>query len=198
MENIMKKLSFKQNCIEILSKANIRSTFLSIKNYNTNSGEISDYQICFNFNYERAIRKSIDILHNLSITDDEISKENFHREDLDLAKEEILDSLVKSFSRILLQGNNFYNKKGYQSVYYNGKRVPGLVEYKDSLYITGLFMKKKIISEAKTVTKNSNPKTMAKQFINKKLPVGKLVRFKIDPNRFREINVANLNIKGKL
>lgn len=121
-------------------------------------------------------------------------------EDVSLAVQELRDSLHK-----VANGTDYEDDKNRTSVWeplvVNGEPVLGAKVYKGSsptidkgtIYIDGVKLGEKILAKAmhpKRVTK-SKPKTVIKDILRDKLPVGLYVRFSLNPANLQSIEIGN-------
>ena len=177
---------FKDYCVYIFSHVRPQATFLSILEYMNNYHEIADFTICFHVDYLNAVERSFNIVEKYNPKDD-IEAE---------AREEIL----QSFQWTLNGFNPLYTCRDvYEDILdADGKPIPGikLHSQQDIVHIVGKRVRKNIISEGLYLDRNSANKTVAKRIIKAKTPISKWVQFKLVPNRFRELSVQKMRIKG--
>jgi hypothetical protein len=177
-----------------LEKLRQSSTFLTIKGYCAENGEIADFNIIFHMSYKNALLKSINIVNNFKLTDLPISLQNDQL--FDLAKQELLTSFSKSLDKI----DNISLEDlddGYIRFYdQNNDHVKGVKLHKNTgiLHLFGLLVNKKIIMPTTYKHVNHKPLTVIKNQIKKSCPISKFRQFRITADQVESISVENLKI----
>lgn len=64
------------------------------------------------------------------------------------------------------------------------------------LHLSGLQVEKRVVSPGEYKPVNSAPKTLVKQAIQRRLPLGKWRQFRLSPDKFKRVNVAGLVVEG--
>jgi len=148
--------------------------FISIKGYENAKGAITDYivQPLGPNGYKRLIQESLDQINNIENT-------KFDKEVFNAAKSELIASFEKTLNDEHNRVNNYSKEKtGFYSH-----------EDNDCTYIRNLVVVRRIVrvpGEYKEV--KSRPKTLAKNFIRRNLPISKYQgTFKLDSSKFDEI-----------
>lgn len=188
-EEIME--DYKKYCISVLEKVDPGSTFLSVREYKNNFGEISNFSVVFHVNYLNAIKKAKRVVENLKF----IKNQDFSKNDFVKAQEELL----ASFDRSLTGYNPDYTCHGvYEPICgADGRPLQGVRLHLEQgvVHINALRIRKSVLIEGVYPKVNSAPKTIAKRFIKSQTPLKNWVQFKLVPKRFKEINVAKQQLK---
>jgi len=188
---------FKKYCIRVFSHVRPSSTFLSIKNYQNNFGEQSDFAVCFHIDYLASVKRSIIIVDNFKPKKSDVKNKAFALQDLRAARKNIL----QSFALTLSGANPFYTCEGvYESIMdADNKPIPGIKLHpgQNAVHINALKFRKKIIKRGIYPAVNSAPETLARRFIMEKTPLANWVQFKLVPGRFDKLTVQKMTIKGR-
>lgn len=191
MENLF---HFRSEATRILSEIKKGSTFLTVHHYLNNFGEISDFSIVFHINYINAVSRSLELLEGYSISrEDAVNRPYTHRE-LEVARKELLESF-----RMTLDGNNTLAKSAHSYVRVDngeGQPISGikLHESQDILHLIGFRIHKNILLKGKYLPDNRAAKTIAKDDLRSRLPVGRFTQFKLTPGKFRSLVVNGMTI----
>ena len=165
--------------IDTISKLNPSSTFLALKEYRNEYGDISDYSIVFNINYKNALKRSIKKLNEI-IVDDDLSI---------IAKRELLNSFNL---RLNSENNNTYSRV----VNSNGDYVNGIKIHNKTktLYLYGLLVHKRNILPGKYPKRNHRPLTIAKNKLYDMCPVSKFRQFIFSEDRVNYISLHGMHL----
>lgn len=178
----------KSDIITLLSGVKIGSQFATIHGYTSKeTGEVSDFSIVFGASYLNALKKSEKILSHLTSFPE---SDKWKLSDMKLAHQELLSSVRESLSKG--PGNN----SGYTLQGYFEQVIPG-VKYsqeKDSLYLEGLRIHKRVIVPGVYKKVNSSPKTLAKNELRKMLPTERFRTWKLTEDSFKSISIGNLEV----
>jgi hypothetical protein len=151
------------------------STFLTLKGYRSETGEVADYSLVFNMSYKNALRRSILEL-------DKFIPSNPLEE---TAKKE----LMHSFSKSLSSSNE---EKHYEQVKDgDGNVIKGIKIHKESgtLHLYGLIVHKKVIMPGEKKIVNHKELTVIKNKLRANLPVSKFRQFKLLADQLDTISV---------
>lgn len=191
-------ITFKEKCLNTISKVRKGSSLISIKGYKNNFGEVSDHKIVFRFNYKNLLKKSLFLLKSKEFLGKEIYSSNYPLYIL----EEAIEELIFSYERSLTESNPGYTCINVYNLVNDpyGYLIPGIKLHKeeDVIHVEGISVSKNIIKEGAYPKRKSSSKTLAKNFIKKKLPIGKFVQFKLTPDRFEKIILDKKEIKGEI
>lgn len=171
--------------IETLSAIRPSSTFLSLKGYRSESGELADYQIAFHMSYGSALERSI--LHLEAVVP---------AIDLEAqAKSELLASYRKSLARVESEPLELVGDH-YDRVMVEGAHVKGIKIHRESgkLHLFGLLIRKTVREPGEWKATNKRPLTVAKDKLRKGLPVERFRQFIIDPSQLEAIRVEKMVI----
>jgi hypothetical protein len=170
-----------------LSKLRPGSTFLTVRGYRNEASEIADYSIAFHFSYENALKKSIEVLSKLDLT-----------EKLELqARTELLNSFAMSLARgaaspeLEERDPTFSYFKGDDGNYVKGVKLHAA---SDTLHLYGLVVHKRVLMPGLYASKNRRPLTVAKDKLRYLTPVGKFRSFKMTPFQVDSISVENVSL----
>lgn len=170
-----------------LSKLRPGSTFLTVRGYRNEASEIADYSIAFHFSYENALKKSIEVLSKLDLT-----------EKLELqARTELLNSFAMSLARgaaspeLEERDPTFSYFKSDDGNYVKGVKLHAAT---DTLHLYGLVVHKRVLMPGLYVSKNRRPLTVAKDKLRYLTPVGKFRSFKMTPSQVDYIAVENVSL----
>jgi hypothetical protein len=187
-------MSFKKDCINVFSQLRDPTSILTIKGYQNSYGEIADYNLILNVSYEQALRNSIDIVKNFSLSLSDYEKQKFSIEDLMKAREELLVSMENSVGKASPKV-----KEVYRSVVDDyGKTVRGLKEHikNESLHLFGFMLNKTVFNDGNKPIIKKAAKTLAKEYLRKRTPLSKFVQFKLDKNKFEELVCGDKSLRG--
>lgn len=171
--------------ISELSKIRSSSTFLSLKGYKNNYGEIADYSIIFHMSYKNALERSILALETY-IPESELEAK---------ARQELLDGYNNSIQKIDSAPEEI--SENYSSFKDdNGNLIKGVKLHNSSntLHLYGLIVHKKVIVAGNYPEKNKRPLTLAKEKLKNLCPVNKFRQFKILPNNVERISVEHISL----
>lgn len=190
----MDTTEFRCEATKILSELRPNATLLTVRHYMNNFGEICDFSIVFHINYHNAIQRSLDLLSAYTPKrEDAIGRPYTHRE-LEVAKAELLSSF-----KMTLAGNNTFTKTSHvYSRIDNGEGViPGikLHDTQDIIHLTGFRVWRMALLPGNYPPDNRASKTIAKDDLRRRLPIGRYVQFKLTPGKFRELKVSGMTIK---
>lgn len=194
MHSVSQLSDFRSEATRVLSEIKKGSTFLTVHHYLNNFGEISDFSIVFHINYINAVSRSLELLEGYSVNrEDAVNRPYTHRE-LEVARKELLESF-----RMTLDGNNTLAKSADSYVRVNngeGQPIPGikLHESQDILHLIGFRVHKNILLKGKYPPDNRAAKTIAKDDLRSRLPVGRFTQFKLTPGKFRSLVVNGMTI----
>lgn len=170
-----------------LSKLRPGSTFLTVRGYRNEASEIADYSIAFHFSYENALKKSIEVLSKLDLT-----------EKLELqARTELLNSFAMSLARgaaspeLEERDPTFSYFKGDDGNYVKGVKLHAAT---DTLHLYGLVVHKRVLMPGLYASKNRRPLTVAKDKLRYLTPVGKFRSFKMTSFQVDSISVENVSL----
>jgi hypothetical protein len=168
-----------------LGKLRSSSTFLTLKGYRNEHGEVADYSIVFNMSYKNALTKSLMTLESFIPNNANEVK----------ARLELIESFKTSLSKPVYpveEPDETYSK------FYDDDGTPikgvKLHNESDTLYLYGLIVHKKVIMQGSYKEKNKRELTIAKDKLRKLTPLGKFRQFKILPENVDSISVENISL----
>ena len=183
MKSVKKTMDNLQFVTE-LAKLRTGSTFLVLKGYRNEASEVADYNIVFHMSYENALKKSIEVLSELTLTGD-------------LEKLARLD-LISSFTKSLGNPVKVEDRESAYAYYVDDDNTPikgvKLHVATNTLHLYGLVVNKRVYMPGMYAKTNKKPLTVAKDKLRHLTPVGKFRQFKILPSQVDSISVENLSL----
>jgi hypothetical protein len=176
----------KEQFIREIKKLNPSSTFLTIKKYQSESGEIADYNLLFNVRYDSLLESSITTLeHYAAKTPDEVK-----------AKMELIDSFSSSLKKLEGSKGDEIVSPEFMQFTNNGKNIKGIKMHTESgaLYLSGLVINKRSHKEGNQTNTNSSSFSLVKNQLREKCPVSKFRQFKITSDKLHCIHVQNMEL----
>ena len=172
--------------IESLAGLRSSSTFLVLKGYRSESGELADYQIVFHMSYEAALKRSLMQLSTL-VPADELEAQ---------AKQELVASYSKSLEKVQSEPLEVLGEVYDRVLDKDGNVVKGVKVHKDTgvLYLFGLAHQKVVREPGVYKQVNKRPLTVAKDKLRKGLPVERFRQFVIKSGQVESISVENLSL----
>ena len=177
----------KLEVLEALSKLRPNATFLTLRDYCNDAGEVSDVSIVFHISYESALNKSIEVLSAVE-TASELEEQ---------AKQDLLTSWRNSLARIEQDGPVEIRENGYTHLHdENGNWIKGVKIHDETgcLHLNGMVVHKKITVPGQYTPVNSRPLTKAKNKLMRLCPMSKFRQYKIVPEKVGAIRVDGLDI----
>jgi hypothetical protein len=176
----------RQEFVAELSGLRPSSTFLAVKSYSNEAGEVADYSIAFHISYASALQRSIRQLEELPLTS-ELEQE---------ARAELLTSFRKSLTKIeevpveeIEDGyTRFFDDRGN---YVKGVKLHTKT---DTLHLYGLVVHKRILIPGNYKTVNSSQLTIAKNKLKYLTSCGKFRQFRMTPGQVESISVNNISL----
>lgn len=152
------------------------SNFATIIKYKNKKGEVANYNIVYNFSYKSLLSKSIKLLSAYKTNDyNEI-----------LAK----SNMLKAFKKRLAQ-----NSSTLSPLIEDGKTINSIKKKGDSLYIEGLLVNKKQISNFKTKKTPTSQYDIAYEKISNMLPISRYRLFKLEDLESIKLDHLIVNVK---
>lgn len=168
------------------AKLNPSSTFCTLKEYKSSTGEIADYNIVFHVSYESLLNRSISQLESY-IPENEIEAK---------AKKELIVSYSNSLEKLKTRVQEELEDNYLHFKDVNGNYIKGVKLHKETntLHCYGLIVNKNVIVKGSFKEVKSSELTLAKNKLSKNLPISKWRQFKITSNQVKSINVQKTNI----
>jgi hypothetical protein len=152
------------------------SNFATIIKYKNKRGEVSNYNIVYNFSYKSLLNNSIKLLTKYKTTDyNEI-----------LAKNNILNSMKKRLTS---------KTPGLQPLVEDGKTINSIKKKGNSLYIEGLLVNKKQISTFQSKKISTAPYDVAHLKLTNMLPISRYRLFKLEDLESIKLDHLLINVK---
>jgi hypothetical protein len=169
-----------------LAKLRTSSTFLTLKGYRAESGEIADYNIVFHMSYKNALLRSLAVLESI-VPSDALEAQ---------AKKELTESFMTSLDKIETTPIEEIDDAYRRFTDSDGQYIKGvkLHEETNTLHLYGLVVQKKVLMPGVYKKVNSKPLTIAKDKLRRQLPVSKFRQFKITPDQVDSVSVENLSL----
>ena len=174
------------NFVAELAKLRTSSTFLTLKGYRSDSGEVADFNIIFHMSYKNALLRSIAVLESV-IPNDALEAQ---------AKKECIESFMTSLDKIETTPIEEIEDSYRRFTDSNGQYVKGvkLHEETNTLHLYGLVVQKKVLMPGTYKKVNHKPLTVAKDKLRRLCPVSKFRQFKITSDQVDSISVENINL----
>lgn len=185
---------FRCEATRVLSEIKKGSTFLTVHHYLNNFGEISDFSVVFHINYRNAVLKSSELLRWHQPSLEECFGKPYTLGELSSARMELLDSF-----QMTLDGANplATSIKAYSAVDNGFGQINGikLHDKQDILHLNGFRVHRNILMKGNYPLDKRSAKTIAKDDLRDRLPVGRYVQFKLTPGKFRKLVVAGMTLR---
>jgi len=179
----MNKLEF----VTELSKLSRGSTFLTLNKYENEHSEVANFSIVFHISYQNSLKKSIQTLKELELT-----------EDLDLiARDELIDSFNASLNKMAQVSIEDIDDAYTRFFDQDNKYIKGVKLHTatNNLHLYGLVVHKKVLIPGDYPKKDTRrPLTKAKDALRAKCQVGRWRQFRILPEQVESIAVQNLSL----
>lgn len=190
----MKLSTFRSEVTAALADLRKGSTFLTVHHYINNFAEISDYSIVFHVDYLNAVKRSAELLEGYNFSYGDAEGRNYTHRELIVAKKELLDS----FNMTIAGHNHLSTNASAYSKIDDGDGTPingvKLHDEQDILHLNGFRVHKKVLLAGNYPVDNRAAKTIAKDDIRARLPVGRYVQFKLTPGKFSKLVVNGMSI----
>lgn len=170
--------------VATLSKLRPSATFLTLKGYTAENGEVADYNIIFHISYRAALERSL-IAMDTYIPETDLEA---------TAKQELIESFTKSLNKMDDSSNEPVDDSVYNYfVDDKGAIIKGVKIHKESntLYLYGFVVNKKVLVSGNYKKTNSRALTITKNKLRNLCPVSKFRQFKITP---QQVNQSLLKI----
>src|ERR1035437_5899530 len=153
------------------------STFLALKGYRSEKGEVSDVSLVFNISYANALQRSIDTLNAMSLGND--------------LEREARTALIKSWTASLSNPEKVETREPAYAYYVddNDKPIAG-VKYHiatETLHLYGLVNAKRVLLPGIYKAVKSAPLTIAKKKLTSLTSVSRFRQYKITPDSVESI-----------
>lgn len=189
--------AFKEYCIRVFSYVKPGSTFLSIKNYENNWSELSNFGVCFHVDYLHTVERSFGIVEAFKPRVQHENESGVSIRTLKAARKELL----QSFALTLSGTNPAYTCDGVYNPILGSDNmpIPGIKLHpgQDVVHINAVKFRKKVLRKGLYPLVRSSDNVMAKRFIKGMTPLSNWVQFKLVPGRFDELSVQKMKITGK-
>lgn len=170
--------------VEQLSELKPNATFLTLRNYTNNNGEVSDFSLVFNISYKTALEKSLEMIEEYEPTS-EIEKK---------AKDQLINSYTNSLVKIEHNATCPEGEEILQDGYTQLAKGVKLHIESGAIHLYGLLNSKKVHTPGEYKSVKSSELTLTKKRLSKDLPVSKFRAFVISPEKLGCINVHNLTL----
>ena len=169
-----------------LAKLRPSSTFLTLKGYRSENGEVADFNIVFHMSYKNALLRSVAILESI------IPNDAFEAQ----AKKECLESFMNSLNKIKTTPLDEIEDSYRRFASYDGKYIKGvkLHEETNTLHLYGLVVHKRIIMPGINKKVQHRALTIAKNNLRRLCPINNFRQFRINPNQVDSISVENISL----
>lgn len=191
----MELSQFRCQATRALSELHSSATFMTVHHYVNNFGEVSDFSIVFHIDYLKAVAKSLNILNAFVLSDIDVIGKPYILSELMVARLELLESF-----KMTLRGHNplAVSAKAYSRVD-NGQQQPingiKLHDKQDILHLNGFRVHKNILQQGQYPLDKRAAKTIAKDDLRQRLPVGRYLQFKLTAGKFQKLVVKKISIQ---
>lgn len=186
---------FRSTLTRELSKIRSSATFLTIRGYQNNFHEVSDYSICFHIDYNKAVQRSLAIIQDFQPSPSKCIGKVYSSADLAQARAELIDSYLAT-----LGGNSqSTTKNSYDTVAYkmkDGQEIPGIKIHlsQDLVHLWGYRVHKRVITPGEYKQVKSAAKTLAKNDLRALTPLHRFGQWKLEMGRFDHLMVEGIAI----
>lgn len=197
MATVLTTPNVAKTILTFVSVKNIKGTsFVGVKNYENEKGEVSNQTFVVGINYETLMKNDLEKLLNFDLS---TLKTDIDAEIVQTAYNELVDSLQKRLSddetkaKLLAENDaTIVASEAQKSAYTH--LCKGLKTQENYLYIYGLMVRKQVVKAIEYKKKNSAPKTIAKELIKKAadLRERKYKQFKL--GNLETIQIAGITI----
>lgn len=185
---------FPSEATRILSTVRPNTTFLTVHHYMNNYGEISDFSICFHVNYINAVKRAKKLLEEYMPSRNDCLKKPYSIDHLSRARDELIYSYGNT-----LKGNNpeATSAHAYSEIKHANEIIPGIKLHnnQDIIHLWGFKLHKRIIMPGTYPIDNRMPKTIAKDDLRNRTPLGNFTQYKLTEGKFYKLVVEGLTIK---
>jgi len=170
--------------ISKMAKLRPSSTFLTLLGYRNAYSEIADYNIVFHINYENALKRSLEMMKKIPVSDP-IQIE---------AKQELISSFTRSLSSIKEapeeDNDDVYTKFKDK----NGKYIKGIKIHNKTgnIHLYGFVNAKRVILPGMYPDSGGSELAKAKRHLRQMVPVGKFRQFILTPDHLDHISVQGV------
>lgn len=175
-----------QAFVSELAKLRTSATFLALKGYRNEHGEVADYSIIFHMSYENALKRSLLALESVVPADDMEAT----------AKRELIDGYSKSLEKVLTVPIEEIDDAYTRFFDADGSYIKGVKLHTATsvLHLYGLVNTKRVLVPGVYPKRNKRELTLAKEKLRKLCPVDKFRQFKILPSQVESLSVENLSL----
>lgn len=176
----------KEQFVEALSTLRPSSTFLTLRGYRNEFGELTDFSISFHINYRATLQKSIQQLETMELTTR--LEEAARRELLDEFKLALVRMEDRDIRNLRDGYTRFFDEKG--------NHIKGIKMHNatGALHLYGLVVHKRVREPISYGERHSAPISIAKRKLRALTAAGKFRQFKIYSHRVESITVRNLSL----
>lgn len=188
-------VEFRCEATRALSEIKKGSTFLTVRHYMNNFGEICDFSVVFHVSYRNAVTRSLELLQGYTPSHSDCLGKPYLLSELFTARAELLYSF-----KMTLEGHNplATSADAYSQVDDGkGSAISGvkLHDKQDILHLNGFRVYRNVLLKGNYPEDRRMPKTVAKDDLRDRLPIGRYVQFKLTPGKFRSLIVAGITIR---
>jgi hypothetical protein len=169
-----------------LAKLRPSATFLHLKKYRNEWGEIADYSIVFHMSYENSLKRSVATLKEIAPQSKVETR----------AKQELLDSYQDSLKKIASTPIEKINDEYTRFFDEKGQYIKGVKLHTASctLHLYGLIVQKKVYVAGGYPLHNKEELTVVKDRFRRMCDANRFRQFRILPHQVERITVEHLDI----
>lgn len=186
---------FRNQATKVFETVRPGSTFLTVKFYKNNWGEVSDFSLCFHVSYKNAVARAKALLEEFVPDMTDVMGRRYNLGDLRQAREELISSYTETLSG--KKNSRDTSSHAYDEVVGgDGKPIPGIKLHRDQdlIHMWGFGVHKKIYLPGNYGSDNRSALTMAKDDLRTKTPLGNFRQFRLEPGKFERITVGQMTI----
>jgi len=172
------------NFVEEIAKLKPCSTFMSIHGYRNEHSEVADYSIVFNMSYTNALKRSIETLNTMSLSND--------------LERQARDELISSYTKSLANPIKVEEREPHYEYFVNeeGEPIKGIKVHSltNTLHLYGLQVHKRVLMPGSYPVVNSRPLTIAKKKLSSLTSVGRFRQFRLTTSNVDKVCVEKLEL----
>jgi len=176
----------KTDFITTLAGLNPASTFLNLKRYRNEAGEVSNFNLIFHISYENALKRSVAVLEGI-IPDSDLGHQ---------AKSEMLISYHKSIANI--QDTPIEEVDDNYTRFFDseGKHIKGVKMHTATgvLHLYGFVHQKLVLEPGVYPKSNRRPLTIEKDKLRKLCPSERFRQFRMVRSQVESISVQHISL----
>lgn len=187
---------FRSSATEILKSIRPNSTFLTVKQYMNNFGELSDFSICFHIDYLKSVARAKELLEAYKPVPADVQGRPYSFNQLMVARDELVDSYNETLSE--KRNSRDTSSHAYDLIISgDGPVLDGVKLHwsQDILHVYGFQVHKKTYMKGNYPPDKRRPLTIAKDDLRRWTPLGNFRQFKLANGKFHKLVVEKMTIR---